>query len=65
VGSERSESPHEEGEDAEEELTDFLYKGKTYYMDSEYNVYAQDENGDLVEDPVGTYNQATRKITFN
>lgn len=65
VGSERSESPHEEEEDAEEELTDFLYKGKTYYMDSEYNVYAQDENGDLIEDPVGTYNEATRKITFN
>lgn len=69
VGSERSESPHEEEEpeeeEAEEELTDFLYKGKTYYLDSEYNVYAQDENGDLIEDPVGTYNQTTRKITFN
>ncbi len=61
---ETQEEPEEE-EEAEEELTDFLYKGKTYYMDSEYNVYAQDENGDLIEDPVGTYNQTTRKITFN
>ncbi len=65
VEEESEEEEPEEEDNAEEELTDFLYKGKTYYLDSEYNVYAQDENGDLIEDPVGTYNQATRKITFN
>ncbi len=73
-GSERSESPHEEEspEEAEEEveeeaedeeLTEFRYKGKTYYMDSECIVYSVNDEGEPVE--VGKYDETTRKITFN
>ncbi len=63
---EAEEEEEEEVQDEEaDELIEFPYKGKTYYMDSECNVYKLDENGDLVEDPIGIYNETTRKITFN
>jgi hypothetical protein len=52
-------------DEEEEELTEFRYKGKTYFMDSDSNVYGLDANGELIEDPIGTYDETTRKITFN
>ncbi len=57
------EAEEEEEEDAEEELTEFRYKGKTYYMDGECIVYSLNDEGEPVE--VGKYDEATRKITFN
>ncbi len=66
VEEEEEAAEDEEAQDEEaDELIEFPYKGKTYYMDSECNVYKLDDNGDLVEDPVGVYNETTRKITFN
>ncbi len=66
VEEEEEAAEDEEVQDEEaDELIEFPYKGKTYYMDSECNVYKLDDNGDLVEDPVGVYNETTRKITFN
>lgn len=55
--------PEEEEEEAE--LTPFQYKGKDYYMDGDCNVYLVDEEGELIEDPVGIYDEKTRRITFN
>jgi len=55
----------EEEEEEEAELTPFKYKGKDYYMDGDCNVYALDEDGELIEDPVGIYDEKTRRITFN
>jgi hydroxylamine reductase (hybrid-cluster protein) len=53
----------EEEAEEEEELTEFRYKGKDYYMDAECNVYEADSDGDVTQ--VGVYNEVTRKITFN
>ncbi len=55
----------EEEEEEESELTPFKYKGKDYYMDGDCNVYTVDEEGELIEDPVGIYDEKTRRITFN
>jgi hypothetical protein len=52
-------------EEEEEALTPFKYKGKDYYMDGECQVYAVDADGELIEDPVGIYDEKTRRITFN
>lgn len=51
-------------EDAEE-LVEFEYKGNTFYRDSENNVFMTDEDGDLVEDPIGTWNPERNRITMN
>lgn len=52
-------------EEEEDELTEIVYKGKKYYMDGEYNIYGLDAEGELVEDPVGHYDEKTRRIVFN
>ena len=51
----------EEEEEEEEALTEFSYKGKTYYHDSEYKVYVPDEDGG-VGDPVGIYDPKLNRI---
>ena len=55
----------EEDDDEEESLTEIMYKGKKYYMDGEYNIYGVDAEGELVEDPVGLYDEKTRRIVFH
>ena len=60
-GEEAEEAEEEEGE---EELTEFMYKGTKYFMDSECNVYGLTADGELNDEPVGTYNITTRRITF-
>lgn len=60
----QSDAADEEEEEAAE-LTPFKYKGKDYYMDADCNVYTVDEEGELIEDPVGIYDEKTRRITFN
>ena len=45
----------------EEALTEFEFKGKTYYHDSEYKVYIPDEDG-AISDPVGIYDPQSKRI---
>ncbi len=54
----------EEAEDAEEEseLTEFQFRGKTYYLDNENNVYGLDADGELIQEPVGIRDEKTGRI---
>jgi len=61
---EEAEEEEEEAEEEAEELTEFMYKGTKYFMDSECNVYGLTADGELNDEPVGTYNTVTRRITF-
>ena len=61
VEEEVEEEEVEEEEEEEEALTEFTYKGKTYYHDSEYKVYVPDEDGG-VGDPVGIYDPKLNRI---
>jgi hypothetical protein len=51
-----------EEEVAEVELEEFEYKGATYYRDSDNNVFATDDDGELVEEPFGTWNPVKQRI---
>jgi len=57
-----------EAEDAEaeeeeaEELTEFEYKGATYYRDSDNNVFTTDEDGELEQEPFGLWNEQKQRI---
>ncbi len=55
-----------EGEEAEEEseLTEFQFRGKTYYLDNENNVYGLDADGELIQEPVGVRDDKTGRIKF-
>lgn len=67
-GTESDDEAEEDAADEEEEeedLTEINYKGKRYFMDSEYNIYGLDADGELVEEPVGRYDEKTRRILFN
>ncbi len=55
------EAPEEEAA-AEVELEEFEYKGSTYYRDTENLVYMVDEDGDLVQEPIGVWNEDKQKI---
>jgi hypothetical protein len=46
----------EEQDEQELELEEFEYKGRTYYMDGEKNVYTTDDEGDVVSEPIGVWN---------
>uniref|UniRef100_A0A6C0KJZ3 Uncharacterized protein n=1 Tax=viral metagenome TaxID=1070528 RepID=A0A6C0KJZ3_9ZZZZ len=53
----------EEEEEAEgEELTEFEYKGTTYYRDSEKLVYGVDDDGDLDDTPIGVWSEEKQKV---
>jgi cobalamin biosynthesis protein CobT len=60
--AEEEEAEEEEAEADAEELEAFEYKGNTFYRDSENNVFMTDEDGDLVEEPIGTWNVERNKI---
>ena len=51
-------------EEQELELESFVYKrnGKTYYKDPENNVYQDDEDGNLLDTPIGVWNETTQRI---
>ncbi len=55
-------APDEEEAAAEVELEEFEYKGSTYYRDTENLVYMVDEDGDLVQEPIGVWNEDKQKI---
>ena len=57
------EEAEEEAEEEEaEELTEFEYKGATYYRDSDNNVFTTDEDGELEEEPFGLWNELKQRI---
>jgi len=49
-------------EEEELQLEEFEYKGATYYRDPENNVYMTDEDGELVQEAIGTWNAAKQRI---
>jgi hypothetical protein len=60
---EEAEAEVEEEVEAEaEELEEFEYKGSTYYRDSENNVFMTDSDGELVDQPIGTWNPLKLRI---
>ena len=66
---EKEEEEEEEEEEAEEEeeeneLTEFQFRGKTYYLDNENNVYGLDADGELIQEPVGVRDEKTGRIKF-
>jgi outer membrane murein-binding lipoprotein Lpp len=59
------EAEAEEAEEAEaegEELTEFEYKGTTYWRDSENLVYSVDGDGDLDDTPIGVWSEEKKKV---
>ena len=63
--AEEEEAEEVEEEEAEEEaLEEFEYKGSTYYRDSENNVFMTDEDGELVEEPIGSWNPVKQRIVL-
>ena len=59
---EEEEQEEEEEEEESMELTEFEYKGATYYRDAENQVYQKDDNGDLDDDPIGVWNESKQKV---
>jgi len=46
----------------QQELTEFEYKGMILYRDGENKVYQMDEEGELVDTPIGVWNEAKQKV---
>ena len=61
--AEEAEAPDGPEDDAEE-LEEFEYKGNTFYRDSDNNVFMLDEDGDLVDEPIGTWSAEKNKIVM-
>jgi hypothetical protein len=59
---EEQEEQEEEEEEEAMELTEFEYKGATYYRDAENQVYQKDDDGDLDDDPIGVWNESKQKL---
>lgn len=57
-----SEAEAEAEEEEAEELTEFEYKGATYYRDSDNNVFTTDEDGELEQEPFGLWNEQKQRI---
>lgn len=52
----------EEEEEEEVALTPFTFRGKTYYKDNENQVYQEDDEGTVVPEPIGLWNETMKKI---
>jgi hypothetical protein len=59
---EQQEQQEEEEEEQQEELTEFEFKGVTYWRDSENQVYKVDDDGDLDDTPFGLWSSEKNKI---
>jgi hypothetical protein len=64
-----AEGTEEEQQDAEQqeeeqalELTEFEYKGVTYFRDPENQVYQVDTDGDLDDTPIGLWSEEKQKV---
>jgi len=49
-------------EEEEEALVEFEYKGVTLYRDSENKVYQKDDEGELIDTPIGRWSEEKKKI---
>jgi hypothetical protein len=49
-------------QEIEQELTEFEYKGMLLYRNGENKVYQMDEDGELVDTPIGIWNEAKQKV---
>jgi len=66
VEAEEEEAEEEMVEDAEqegEEVEEITFKGKTYYKDSENNVYMMDDSGEL-SDSIGKWDLGRQRVLF-
>lgn len=55
----------QEEQEQEEEVIEYKeieWKGKTYYVDGQNEVYEMDPDGDLVETPIGLWRETTQKL---
>ena len=43
-------------------LTPFTYRGREYYRDPDNTVYTVDADGELMDDPIGTWDESRQKI---
>jgi chemotaxis protein histidine kinase CheA len=59
---ETKEKEQEEQEQEAEEFKEFVWKGQTYYKDSENLVYQLDTDGDLIDTPIGIWKEETQKL---
>jgi hypothetical protein len=61
---EQEEQEQEEAEEEEQalELTEFEYKGVTYFRDPENQVYQVDTDGDLDDTPIGLWSEEKQKV---
>jgi hypothetical protein len=50
------EEEEEEGDGEALELEEFPYKGRTFYKDSSENIYRTDDEGEVIQEPVGIWN---------
>jgi hypothetical protein len=57
-----AEEDAQEEEAEQEELTEFEFKGVTYWRDSENQVYKVDDDGDLDDTPFGLWSSEKNKI---
>jgi len=59
----KEEEVEEECQDQEaEEFKEFVWKGQTYYKDSENLVYQLDTDGDLIDTPIGIWKEESQKL---
>ena len=70
VEEEEEEEAEEEEEEEEEEegeaveLEEFQFKNTTYYRDGQNQVYGLDADGELKEEPIGTWDVARQRVLF-
>jgi len=62
VVEEEQEEQEEQEVVEEQELTEFEYKGMILYRDGENKVYQMDEDGELVDTPIGVWNETKQKV---
>jgi hypothetical protein len=61
---EEEEEEVEEEDEEEDELEEVTYKNKTYYKDSENNVYRLNKDGEIDDTPIGRWNEKTQSVRF-
>lgn len=64
VDEEKAEAEEDEVDEAEEaeEFQEITWKDKTYYKDSQNQVYELDTDGDLIDTPIGIWKEETQKL---
>ena len=63
--TEMQEEQETEAQEEEEEVVEYKeieWKGQTYYVDGNLEVYEMDSDGDLIEKPIGQWREATQKM---